>query len=124
MKFKNLIIVLFLTFIFFPSCNKEKIYACDVTNPLKNLSWLKEKVIDLKRLNRFDSDQTANIFFIELEDQDIFGINHCIDCSHVSVQYYDCVGNYLCGGQSFSSYDRCEFSEEDFIVKTLIWTND
>jgi hypothetical protein len=121
-RLASTILIIMLIFIL-SDCNKVNIDACDVTNPLKNLSWLEEKVDELKEANRIEPDVTANIYLVRLKDQDLFGINHCITCSHTSIQYYDCSGEYICGAATINSYDECEFTEEDFIEKTLIWTN-
>jgi hypothetical protein len=94
MKKVLLFIMIFLGFYFFNSCTKpeNKICACGVKDPAKNLPWLAEFI------ERAENDTTGlfyGVIWLEnYEGQDVFVTNMHFISSFFGV-VFDCEGNYL-----------------------------
>jgi len=100
------------------SCQKEKV--CDVTNPIKDLPWLKEikknGYIYPKGMYRSIQQCTYN------NGIDGFYIEACINCQNNVAFLFDCDGTVLVDLQGVTNWNS--FLEEWNIKNLeLIWTN-
>jgi hypothetical protein len=90
MKKYFLIIMIILGFYFFNSCTKpeNKICACGVKNPAKNLPWL------TKLIEKAENDYFGVIWLENYNDQDVFVTNMQLPGPFVD-KVINCEGNYM-----------------------------
>jgi len=100
------------------SCQKEKI--CDVTNPLRDLPWLKE----IKKNGYiYPKGMYRNIYQCTYNNGiDGFYIEPCVNCQDYIASLFSCEGTVLFDLQEIINYKiyHEEWNVED---KKLIWTN-
>jgi len=93
---KAIIASIFLSFI---SCENDNldlpiIAACDVNNPIDELSWLKKQVSEIEN----NEGEIAKYFFIEIanyKNETVFIANNCCPICNTVVPIFDCEGQSL-----------------------------
>jgi len=88
---KAIIASIFLSFI---SCENDNldlpiIAACDVNNPIDELSWLKKQVSEIEN----NEGEIAKYFFIEIanyKNETVFIANNCCPICNTVVPIFDC----------------------------------
>jgi hypothetical protein len=112
---KKLILVSLIFITCLSSCQKEKV--CGVTNPKKDLPWLKE------RISGFKKDQlniNSKVYQCAYRDGTGFLIEYCVGCPDAGYILTNCEGENLCVMWGVSG-DPCEEYCVDFENKELIW---
>jgi hypothetical protein len=99
--------ILLFSFLCLLSCSNDDnlpiISACNVANPIEDLAWLREQVVELKKT---DSD-LAQYFYIEqaeYQNESIFISNNCCPFCNTIVPIYNCSGETigLLGDEDFN----------------------
>ncbi|WP_396637082.1 hypothetical protein [Maribacter sp. R77961] len=70
------------------------IAACDTSNPIEDLDWLRAQSDDIKN----NQSDIAQYFFIEIaeyQDQTVFISNNCCPICNTVVPVYNCEGEFL-----------------------------
>ncbi|GMN10495.1 hypothetical protein MTsPCn9_33790 [Croceitalea sp. MTPC9] len=93
--------VLFFTSIFLIllSCENDDndlplIAACDVNNPIEELSWLKSQIEELKNID----SETSRYFYIQIAEykgETVFVSNNCCPFCNTVIPVYNCEGDLL-----------------------------
>lgn len=117
---KAIIVSIILSFL---SCENDSldlpiIAACDVNNPIEELTWLKNQISEIEN----NEGEISKYFFIEIADynnQTVFIANNCCPICNTVVPIFDCEGQSLglLGSDILSnelSNTRIIFKREDF----------
>lgn len=100
--------ILLFGFLYLISCSNDDnlpvIYACDVTNPIEDLQWLKGLVEELEKTE----SELTQYFYIEqaeYQNESIFISNNCCPICSTIAPIYDCEGNNIgfLGDDNFNS---------------------
>jgi len=120
-------IILLIGFLSLLACNNDDldvpvIAACNTTNPIEDLAWLKTQVNEIKN----GESDTFKYFYIEIaeyQNQTIFVSNNCCSICGTVVPIYNCKGEQLgfLGGEITTdelTNKKTIFRRDDFPCQT------
>ena len=113
--------VLILSFAFLAiSCDDTDVDACQFSDPLEELDWLKQ----LK--TGFDmSSQPAGsqIVMYTYQDQMVFWVDPCVNCSDGLISVYNCDGDVICEFGGIAGVDTCPDFSVEATDRQVLYTN-
>ena len=77
--------------------------TCNVANPIEDLAWLKEKIIEYEQTRGFEAGDIY-ISQTNYKDKTVFILGNCCAACNSVLTVYDCLGNNLgyIGGSNFN----------------------
>ncbi|CAH8285412.1 hypothetical protein EV196_1019 [Mariniflexile fucanivorans] len=93
---KKITLLLTLVFIIFSCCKKDNdvTNTCNVSNPVEDLTWLKEQIQELENTSSYESKETY-ILQTKHDGNSLFILgNCCAACNSVST-VYNCEGEMI-----------------------------
>ncbi|SNR17768.1 DUF6970 domain-containing protein [Tenacibaculum jejuense] len=111
---------LFISLSFMSCLKDENITNFNPTNPLESLQWLKEKKENFERLM---NSVKVEIIQFRYEDENVFLINDCIDCTDALTKVYNSFGDVICEFGGIAGVNTCTNFQEEAKLVGVIWRN-
>ncbi|WP_341216077.1 hypothetical protein [uncultured Wocania sp.] len=93
---QNIIFLILLSFVIL-SCKTDDdnlINTCNVTNPVENLTWLKEKIAELEQTSLYESGEVY-ISQANYNSNTIFILGNCCATCNTVVPVFNCAGEVI-----------------------------
>lgn len=113
--------LLFLLCLFIISCNdksQDLSKTCSYNDPLEDVEWLKETVQDLRKLS--DSPGAEIIQYV-YQDQCVFMIDDCFNCSDKLIRVYDYDQNLICEFGGIAGLNTCPDFEKEATDRQVLF---
>jgi len=107
-------IVILIAFTVMFSCKKDSDNTCNVSNPVEDLTWIKNTIDDLKSLQ--DGGMYSYISMAKYKGETVFLLGYCNPAANWVTPVYNCSGDSLgiIG----------EISQEDITDMEVIWKSE
>lgn len=114
---KHICILITISLSFLTSCGKVSEKVCNVSDPLSELTWLKQ----MKDIFDFDmSGQRQSINLFIYNNQHVFKISNCEGCADEMTIVYNCEGKKICEFGGIAGINTCpDFESNATFIKTL-----
>ncbi len=110
----------FISFLFFACSSEEENTSINVTNPLENLKWLKEKKENFEGLM---NSVKVDIIQFRYDNHDVFLINDCVNCADALTKVYNCDGEVICEFGGITGLNTCPDFKDNAQLVGVLWRN-
>lgn len=120
MKTKFIYTLALLLFISCDSIDEETTNLCKVQNPIENLAWLKEIK---KGMEKSATASRSSIVQYTYNNETIFVVNSCENCSNTISNVYSCSGTVICKLKEAEEKNTCLNFVKEATNKKILWQN-